>query len=318
MVYLNKLKKLALLLSMGSIVVLCLILIAEAEWQPVVSDNTSASIWSSWYTITYPLTDIETPFITDLLSTATLPTQPYFSPAYDFNTFIYPIPTNSPIDLFNWTWNSPRTINNPFKLQSAWSWGNPYYQQDQFPQSIPLSLLAPNFGWNWNNPQQLTYNFIQEVPTSGNWWKDQNLKTPDVSNVQIDIQEKTKEEEDIMEATFRYQFLHDQYKTEVYFLSRGQNQDPTDEFMNRFEDHKPPVKKVSESRKTATEGVIDRDTGEKGVIFNIQSIMWISESEVHVEGDDYRGNVGASGSTYYLKKENGKWIVMEARMHWIA
>ena len=59
------------------------------------------------------------------------------------------------------------------------------------------------------------------------------------------------EQNEIREAVFRYQFEHNasgqQQTAKVYFLSFGKDQEPSDEFIARFKDHKPPVKKRSQS-----------------------------------------------------------------------
>ena len=129
-------------------------------------------------------------------------------------------------------------------------------------------------------------------------------------------------EDDIREATYRYQFLHNasglQQKADVYFLSLGEKDtDPSDAFMKRFADHKPTVKKVSSSAGRLG-GVRDKDTGGKGLIFRVAQIKWVSETEAEVSGGYYEGGLSASGNTYYLKKENGKWVVTRSEMHWIS
>jgi len=55
--------------------------------------------------------------------------------------------------------------------------------------------------------------------------------------------------------------------------------DPDDAFLKRFADRKPPVKK---------------------------------------DGGYYEYGLAASGNTYYLKKEDGKWKVYDDKQHWIA
>jgi hypothetical protein len=128
---------------------------------------------------------------------------------------------------------------------------------------------------------------------------------------------------DIREAVFRWQFDHNasgqQKKAQVYFLEIGQKGgDPSDEFMKRFVDHKPPVRKVSACSADAGKGVLDKTTGEKGLIFRVTSIDWKSDTEVDVQGGYYEAGESASGNTYTLKKEKGKWKVTNDKMHWIS
>jgi hypothetical protein len=133
---------------------------------------------------------------------------------------------------------------------------------------------------------------------------------------------KLKAEEDIQEATFRYQFLHNasglKQNAQFYFLSLGEkNADPSDEFMKRFAGHKPVAKKRSQSTGGAG-GIKDKETGGSGLIFTVSKIKWVSETEVEVEGGYYEAGLSASGNTYYLKKEKEKWAVTKDVMHWIS
>lgn len=129
--------------------------------------------------------------------------------------------------------------------------------------------------------------------------------------------------DDIREAVLRWQFTHNasgqQTNAQVYFVKVGEKGgDPTDEFMKRFADHKPPVRKVSARSASAGKGVLDKKTEEKGLVFSVTSIKWKSDTEVDVSGGYYEAGLSASGNTYTLKKEKGKWKVTEDKMHWIS
>lgn len=128
--------------------------------------------------------------------------------------------------------------------------------------------------------------------------------------------------DDIREAVFRYLFDHNgsgqQKNAHAYYLGVGEKaDDPTDQFMKRFSDHRPPVRKRS-SCSSGDDGVRDKITGEQGLIFHVGSIKWISDTEVEVYGGHYEGTLGASGHTYMVKKENGKWKVTEDKLDWLA
>jgi len=110
-----------------------------------------------------------------------------------------------------------------------------------------------------------------------------------------------------------------QRNAEVYFLEVGEKgADPTDEFMKRFADQKPPVRKVSACTASAGKGVLDKKTGQKGLIFRITSIEWKSDKKIDVRGGYYEAGLSASGNTYTVKKEKGKWKVTNDKMHWIS
>jgi hypothetical protein len=127
------------------------------------------------------------------------------------------------------------------------------------------------------------------------------------------------QEDDIREAVFRWQFDHNvsgqQKKAKVYFLAVGEKYgDPSDEFIKRFADNKPPVRKRSECSADAGKGVLDKKTGEQGLIFHVTSIKWISDTEVEAEGGYYEAGLSASGNIYTLKKEKGKWQVTKDKL----
>jgi hypothetical protein len=130
--------------------------------------------------------------------------------------------------------------------------------------------------------------------------------------------DRASEIDEIREATFRYQFAKNasglQQGAAVYFLAiRDQakkvNEDPTDEFMKRFIGNKPRVAKVSEALVSANEGVRDKKTGERGLIFNVSRIRWVSDESVEVTGGYYEAGESASGNTFYVKKKDRNWVV---------
>ena len=133
------------------------------------------------------------------------------------------------------------------------------------------------------------------------------------------------EELDIREATFRYQFGKNasgqQQKTGAYYLAiqAGDKEvDPDDSLMKRFAGNTPPVKKHSECTASADKGVVDKKTGERGLVFNTGAIKWVSDTEAEISGGYYEAGLSASGNTYSLKKIDGKWKVIKDVMHWIS
>ena len=131
------------------------------------------------------------------------------------------------------------------------------------------------------------------------------------------------QEDDIREAAFRWQFDHNvsgqQKKAKVYFLAVGEKSaDPSDEFIKRFADNKPPVRKRSECSADPGKGVLDKKTGGQGLMFLVTSIKWNSDTEVEVKGGYYESGRSASGNTYTLKKEKGKWKVTNDKLDEIA
>lgn len=157
---------------------------------------------------------------------------------------------------------------------------------------------------------------------------------------------REKHVDDIRESVFRYQFenIGKTYITKnpdiIYFISiRGlkHNQykdiDPSDSFMGRFKSHVPLVKKVSQctdeiddilvitDKETGEKKVIevsDKETRRKGLIFRVNDITWLSDSEVLVEGSYFAGNLAGSGNTYRVILKDGKWVVVEDTIKWVS
>ena len=127
------------------------------------------------------------------------------------------------------------------------------------------------------------------------------------------------QEDDIREAVFRWQFDHNvsgqQKKAKVYSLAVGEKySDPSDQFMKRFADNQPPVRKRSECNADAGKGVLDKKTGEQGLLFHVTSIKWKSDAQVEVEGGYYEAGLSASGNIYTLKNERGNWKVTNDKL----
>ncbi len=96
-----------------------------------------------------------------------------------------------------------------------------------------------------------------------------------------------------------------------------QNGDPGDALLNQFTDNVPPVKPFSECTLLIS-GVFDKDTGERGLLFQVGEIKWNADDQIQVEGGYYEAGISASGNTYHLKYIDGQWTVTRNVMHWIS
>ena len=123
------------------------------------------------------------------------------------------------------------------------------------------------------------------------------------------------EEENIAEAAFRYKFedFSDGRKFSVYFLWLEDERDPSDDFMSRFAGNKPPVKKVSQSVKVS-DGVKDKETGKRGVIYGIPRIKWLNDTEVDVSVSKWVWGWGQYGYVCRAVKEKDGWMVKRCEL----
>ncbi len=88
--------------------------------------------------------------------------------------------------------------------------------------------------------------------------------------------------------------------------------------MKRFVENKPSVRKLSDCMKSFEKGVVDKITGERGVILGTGAVRWTSDTDAEIYVTEYTGNLGGSGETYYLKRIKGEWKVVRAEMQWIS
>jgi hypothetical protein len=135
--------------------------------------------------------------------------------------------------------------------------------------------------------------------------------------------DRLSQEDDIREAIFRHQFTHNasgqQKHARFYCLSVGENDnDPTDELLKRFADHKPPVLKRSDCHVHPFTGVSNNRTGTRSLIFRVSGITWISDKKVKAEGGYYEDGLSSSGNIYTVTKQHRKWMVSDDQMKWIS
>jgi hypothetical protein len=129
------------------------------------------------------------------------------------------------------------------------------------------------------------------------------------------------EEDDVREVLFKHLIFNAagaQRGFRVYFLSVGETwtnssprtlrEDPSDEFMKRFADRTPPVRKVS-SCEDRGKDVVEKETSRPGLIFTVRKLKWISKTEIEASGSVYQAGLAAHWATYTLMKVGGKWKI---------
>jgi len=129
--------------------------------------------------------------------------------------------------------------------------------------------------------------------------------------------------DDLMEAVFRYQFAHNcsasQDEANAYYIGISNDRDPSDDFMKRFVKNKPTVKKISKSiifQKDLGYRVIDRETGQEGLIFRITSVRFLNDEMAEVKGGYYEASLSSSENTYQLVQTGKTWKVIKDTCNW--
>jgi hypothetical protein len=145
------------------------------------------------------------------------------------------------------------------------------------------------------------------------------------------------DEDDIHEAVLRYQIdswyaaekaetrdksstpkereIENRLKPLIVHISVN-GKDPSPQFLARFKDDKRLVRPASEASPKDMGKPSGMPSGK--IIFSSDTIKWISSTHVNVEGGYYCGPLCASGQTFYVEKQNGRWKVTGSRMSWIS
>jgi hypothetical protein len=93
--------------------------------------------------------------------------------------------------------------------------------------------------------------------------------------------------------------------------------DPPEALLRRFAGHVPEVKRASLCR-IDIRGDTDPATGRPAMIFRVAPARWQSDTEALVDGGYHANGLSASGETYRVRYENGRWRVVEAIWRWIS
>ncbi len=105
----------------------------------------------------------------------------------------------------------------------------------------------------------------------------------------------------------------------IFFVSVD-GEDPSDELLARFKDVPRIVKKVSGSEigKVQRMPVVDKSSGERGIIFLANKVHWRSKDSAEVEGGYHCDGLCGAGFRFRVKREHGKWIVISSKMEWVS
>jgi hypothetical protein len=122
-------------------------------------------------------------------------------------------------------------------------------------------------------------------------------------------------EDKIVEAVLRYQIQH--YSAEVkqptYFLSYGNDNDPSAEIMARLQEDYLHVNGLSQLSHN-TNRYYYRGEDEQELIIRVGNIKWISPTEILVGGSyRSRGNI-VDAYIYHVVLDNNQWIVKDSEL----
>ena len=149
----------------------------------------------------------------------------------------------------------------------------------------------------------------------------------------INTLNRTKRDRDIAKDEIRFSVVTHCFKiyqskgekAANYYFLRFNKDDPSPEFLARFEGHSPRVLPASQAQVLNTPdvfrtkvGVIHKQHGGIGLILTIREIEWISDSKVEVDWIYYRHMLNSSLHTATLQFVNNKWVVTSMRLRVVA
>lgn len=119
---------------------------------------------------------------------------------------------------------------------------------------------------------------------------------------------RSRAEPDIYEAVLRHQFKRYANGNEDYFAVSINDDDPSDEFLLRFQGHSPIVRPGSTFQFLVVPGATSQL--EDGHLFRAQILRWsFFSQEVHVYSSEYVTPMNASMGTFVLRRTSKGWRV---------
>src|SRR5687767_3692312 len=101
------------------------------------------------------------------------------------------------------------------------------------------------------------------------------------------------------------------YPVKIVFLCQ-KGKDPDKSIALRLSDCGMPVR--PQSRSTVKRYVVDKVTGEPGVILNLNALKWRDNSRVVIEGGYYQNPRGVLKAIFTLERSNLGWVVEKVEL----
>jgi hypothetical protein len=127
-------------------------------------------------------------------------------------------------------------------------------------------------------------------------------------------------EEVVCEVVFRYQLqqpLVDPPQPPRYYLALY-GHDPGEALLRQLKELTPWIQPLSHCRVTARDGVVDRETGIRGLIVQVARLAWVHAAAVDVVGGYYITHRHAAGLHYHVESDGSRWAVTTAHLLWRA
>jgi hypothetical protein len=64
--------------------------------------------------------------------------------------------------------------------------------------------------------------------------------------------------------------------------------------------------------------VVDKSSGERGIIFSADKVHWRGKDSAEVEGGYHCNGLCGAGFRFRLKREKGEWVILSSKMEWVS
>ncbi len=149
-----------------------------------------------------------------------------------------------------------------------------------------------------------------------------NMPTANISTANT----STDKINDLLEAAFRFFFEYTGPRQAKAYYLEVEKKDPHSDLLNRFKDHYPPVKPVSQVAYANPLGVceiaIDPVSGETATIYFVTNITMHSATRAQVYGGYWASCESSQNNISRYKvlwnRDTGVWDVKDTQMLWIS
>ena len=139
-----------------------------------------------------------------------------------------------------------------------------------------------------------------------------------VSSAWVADVEKTLAEDEVREAIF-LDLIGEGRQCGICFLQVEGGADPSDYLLDRLQKWCPFARPASSMPKDAQGFVVaDAQTGQSGILFQVDALDWIDTRICAAQGGYYLDPLAALGNSYRVELQGETWKVVEVSMIWIS
>lgn len=104
------------------------------------------------------------------------------------------------------------------------------------------------------------------------------------------------------------------YLAKAFYFQIEDEKDPSKELIGALGEGRVPFRAASRSYISDPDGgiVLDKKTGERGILFTIYKLKWKDRDEAVVSAGNHEGNMSAFSCDYSVKRQDSVWQLVAA------